>query len=127
MQPIRQGTETILLVDDEDVVLRSCEALLSRLGYRVLTARNGKDAVELFQKEKDGIAMVILDMIMPGMGGAEVFDELRAVRKDARVLLSSGYSRDGLAARIMERGCSGFIQKPFTVEELSRALRKILD
>ncbi len=71
--------------------------------------------------------MVILDMIMPGMGGGETYDRLKEINPDIKALLSSGYSINGQATEILERGCDGFIQKPFTMKDLSRKLREILD
>jgi len=91
-----------------------------------MTASNGKEAVEVFQTEKDSIDIVILDMIMPNMSGSETFDELRKIKPDTQVLLSSGYSLDNQAEEIMNRGCNGFLQKPFNLQELSQKLRDTL-
>ena len=76
---------------------------------------------------RDIIDLVVLDIVMPKMGGGEVFDRLKEINPDIKVLLSSGYSIDGEATRILERGCSGFIQKPFNIERLSQSLKAILD
>lgn len=122
-----EGKETILLVDDEEIILETCKDMLELLGYQVLTARNGKEAVNVFNKKPDSISLVILDMVMPKMGGSEVFDILKAIRSDIKVLLYSGYSIEGQAAKIMERGCDGFIQKPFHLKSLSEKVREILD
>ena len=124
-EPLR-GTETVLLVDDEDVILEVLELLLGNLGCKVLTARSGKEAIETYEKNRDQVDLVILDMIMPDMNGGECYDRLKALDPDLKVLLSSGYSCDGQAAEILERGCNGFIQKPFDVTQLSRKLREIL-
>lgn len=121
------GSETILFVDDEDMLSQVAEDLLGRLGYRVLIARTGKEAIEIYQKNKDRIHLVLLDMIMPGMSGGETYDRLKAIDPDVKTLLCSGYSMDGQACAILERGCDGFIQKPFKTRELSRKLREILD
>jgi len=123
---IRKGMETILLVDDEEMILEVGQELLKALGYQVHTARSGAEAVELFKEQKDSIDLVILDMIMPGMGGGEAHDRLKEINPDLKVLLSSGYSIDGQAHEIMERGCNGFIQKPFNLTELSAKIREIL-
>jgi len=122
-----EGTETILLVDDEDMVSGIGKRLLERLGYNVLVASSGKEAIEMYEKNKDKIELVILDMIMPGMGGGETFDRLKTIDPGIKVLLSSGYSIDGQAAQIMARGCKGFIQKPFNLKDLSQKVRSILD
>ncbi|MFC2146613.1 ATP-binding protein [Acidobacteriota bacterium] len=121
------GTETVLLVDDEDMVSEIGKRLLQRLGYKVLVAGSGKEAVEMYDKNKDKIELVILDMIMPGMGGGEVFERLKTINPGIKVLLSSGYSLNGRASQIMARGCQGFIQKPFNLKVLSKKVRSILD
>ena len=121
------GTETVLLVDDEDMVSDIGKRLLERLGYTVLVAGGGKEAIEMYEKNKDRIELVILDMIMPGMGGGEAFDRLKTINPDIKVLLSSGYSMNGQAGQIMARGCKGFIQKPFNLKDLSKKVRMILD
>ena len=102
-----------------------CE-LLEELGYTVLAAHGGREAVEIYQEHGDSIDLVILDMIMPDMGGGETFDRLKEINPGVRVLLSSGYSIDGQAQEIMARGCDGFIQKPFRIEELSQKIREIV-
>jgi PAS domain S-box-containing protein len=123
---ILKGTETILLVDDEIKILDIGKEILKEMGYEVLTAQNGKEAVEVFREQKDAIDLVILDMIMPEMGGGEAYDRIRAERPEMKILLSSGYSIDGQATEILERGCDGFIQKPFKMKELSKKIREIL-
>ena len=97
------------------------------MGYKVLTAGSGKQTVEIYTKNKNEIDLVILDMIMPGMGGGKTFDRLKEIKPDIKVLLSSGYSINSRAAEILKRGCKGFIQKPFNIKELSKKLRDILD
>jgi two-component system cell cycle sensor histidine kinase/response regulator CckA len=123
---ILEGTETVLLVDDEDIIIDVGGKLLNRMGYKVLTARSGKEAIEIYEKNKAGIDIVILDMIMPGMGGAETFELLKKINPAVKILLSSGYSLESQAADILERGCSGFIQKPFRMKTLSQKIRIIL-
>jgi len=101
--------------------------LLNNLGYTALEAKGGREAVEIYKANKDKIDMVILDMIMPGVGGGEAYDRMKEINPNIKVLLSSGYSIDGQATEILERGCDGFIQKPFNMKELSRSIREILD
>jgi two-component system, cell cycle sensor histidine kinase and response regulator CckA len=101
--------------------------ILEALGYNVLTARNGPEAIEVFRANKDSVDIVVLDMIMPGMGGGDAYDQLREVDPDVKVLLSTGYSLRGEASEILKRGCNGFIQKPFNIKMLSQKLREILD
>jgi PAS domain S-box-containing protein len=122
-----KGTETVLLVDDEDRIVDIGEKTLKFMGYKVLIARNGKEAVESYKKNPAGIDIVILDMIMPEMGGGEVYDRLKEINPHVKVLLSSGYSINGEATEILERGCNGFVQKPFSLKELSQRIREILD
>jgi PAS domain S-box-containing protein len=126
-EEILKGKEAILLVDDEDMVLDAGEQMLKKLGYEVLLAEGGREAIELYNKNLDNIAMVLLDMVMPGMGGGEAYDRMKEINPDIKVLLSSGYSIDGQATGILQRGCDGFIQKPFSMKELSQSIRKILD
>jgi len=124
---IVKGVETILLVDDEDIIVEIVGALLEKLGYTLLIAKSGKEAIEIYKKHMEQIGIVMLDMIMPGMSGGETYDRLKEINPDVKVLLSSGYSLDGQASEILDRGCNGFIQKPANPLELSRKLREILD
>jgi two-component system cell cycle sensor histidine kinase/response regulator CckA len=126
-EEIVKGPETVLLVDDEDMIIEVGGEILKALGYQVLTAKSGKEAVDLYTKNKDKIHMIILDMIMPGLSGGETYDALKKVNPEVKVLLSSGYSVDGEASEILKRGCKGFIQKPFNIKSLSKRLREILD
>ena len=123
---ISKGTGTILLVDDEEAVLEVGEKLLRVMGYHVLTAREGREAVDVYKKHRETVNLVLLDIIMPNMKGGEVFDCLKEINPDIKVLLLSGYSIDGEAAKILERGGKGFIQKPFDMERLSETIRAIL-
>jgi len=122
-----KGSETILLVDDEDMILDTEKQMLEILGYNVLTGGSGKEAIEIYKKNQRQIHMAILDMIMPDMGGGAVYDEMKKMNPDVKVLLSSGYSIEGEATEILARGCNGFIQKPFTINKLSHEIREILD
>jgi two-component system cell cycle sensor histidine kinase/response regulator CckA len=124
---ILKGSETILLVDDEPNVLAVSEALLQSLGYTVYGMGSGQDAIAFFEEKKDGIDLVILDMIMPGLSGSEVFDRIRELNPSARTILSSGYSLNSQAQEIMNKGCHGFIQKPFNITDISRKVREVLD
>jgi len=124
---ISKGAETILLVDDESMILTVGSELLKTLGYTILTAQDGSSAIDLYKNSKENIDLVILDMVMPEMGGGEIFDELKKINPQVKVLLSSGYSLNGQASRIIKRGCVGFIQKPFTIRDIASQLRKIID
>jgi signal transduction histidine kinase len=125
--PIEKGKETILLVDDEEIVLDVSREILEFLGYRVFAAANGQEAIDIFAEKKGEIDLVLLDMIMPGISGGETFDRLRQLNPAIKIILSSGYSINGKAKEILDRGCQGFLQKPFHLEILSRRLREILD
>ena len=120
-----KGTGAILLIDDEKMILDVGRELLEELGYTVLSALSGREALDIFQKNSDKIDLVIMDMIMPGMGGGETFDRLRAINPNIKVLLSSGYSVNGQASKILHRGCDGFIQKPFNLNQLAEKIGKI--
>ncbi len=120
-------TGTVLLVDDEEVILEVGQELLEAMGYRVLLARHGKKAIEVYKKHQDEIDLVLLDMVMPNMGGGETYDRMKEINPDIKVLLSSGFSIDGEATEILERGCNGFIQKPFTIKDLCGKIEKILE
>ena len=122
-----KGKGTILLVDDEEMVLEVGKELLDNLGYEVLLAENGQEALELYKKNLDKIDLVLLDMVMPVMGGGEAFDKMKEINTNVKVLLSSGYSLEGEAKEILKRGCDAFIQKPFKMEQLSQKLMEILD
>jgi len=121
------GHETILLVDDEEMIINVSKEILKTLGYTVLTAGSGEEATAVYKVNRDKIGMVILDMIMPDMNGGKTYDVLKEINPDIKVLLSSGYSISGQATEILERGCDGFIQKPFNIEQLSQKIREILD
>jgi two-component system, cell cycle sensor histidine kinase and response regulator CckA len=122
-----KGSETVLFVDDEDMIIEVAGELFEQLGYKVLTAGNGREAIATYEKNMEQIDIVLLDMIMPDMSGGETYDKLKEINPDIKVLLASGYSMNGTATEIMDRGCSGFIQKPFKMKELSQKLREILD
>jgi two-component system cell cycle sensor histidine kinase/response regulator CckA len=125
-QEIPLGTETILLVDDEEMILAVATDLLETLGYRVIPAKGGFAALSAYTEKGKEIDLVLLDLIMPDQSGKETFSQLKAMNPQVRVLLSSGYSLDDDAAAIMRQGCKGFIQKPFDLEKLSNKIREVL-
>ncbi len=124
---ILRGKETVLLVDDEEMILKAGQKMLEAMGYQTLRAQTGREAIEAYREHMDRIDLVILDLVMPQMGGGEVFDRLKEINPGVKVLISSGYSIDGEASKILERGGHGFIQKPFDLRQLSHSLRSILD
>jgi len=138
-EEILKGTETILLVDNEDMILDVGRRMLEKMGYRVLTASSGEKAIEMVtkafiarggkhaEKESPEPDLVILDMIMPGMDGGETYERIKEVNPGIKTLLSSGYSEIGQVTEILEDGCDGFIQKPFDIKDLAQKLREILE
>ena len=122
-----RGSETILLVDDEDMIVEVGKAMLEKLGYRVVVAKDGGKAIDMVHEAQGNFDLIILDLVMPGMDGGATFDIIRKKDPKMPVLLSSGYSIDGAAREIMGRGCNGFIQKPFKLSEFSRKIRMILE
>ena len=122
-----RGGGTILVVDDEEMVRGLVKAMLEVLGFKVLTASDGIEGVELFKMHAPAIRAVLLDLTMPRMDGEATFHELRAVRGDVRVVLSSGYNRQDATSRFAGKGLAGFIQKPYRLRELKDVLVQILE
>lgn len=121
------GGETILVVDDEKMILEVTRELLKSLGYQVYIAQSGKEAIDVFTEKQSQINLVILDMVLPGMSGKNIFDRLREINPDVRVLLASGYSINSEAEQILARGCKGFLPKPFRIAELAQKIREVLN
>jgi CheY-like chemotaxis protein len=113
-------------VDDEEALRSLATATLGSLGYRVLTARNGFDALARYEQDRGEIALVVLDLIMPEMGGVETFRRIRAIDPAARVLVSSGYAGDGRLEVLLAEGAVGFLQKPYRLGTLAAAIRQAL-
>jgi len=123
---IVKGSGTVLLVDDEEMIVEVGAEMIRAIGYDVITASQGHQAIDIYKDKGPEIDVVLLDMIMPTMGGGELFDQLKKLDNDVRVILSSGYSLDGKASEIISRGCNGFIQKPFDMKELSGKLHQVM-
>ena len=123
---VKKGVGTILIVDDEDMIIDVGSGMLESFGYKVLKAKSGKEALELYKDKGDTIDLVLLDMIMPGLGGSETFDGLKKINPGIKVILSSGYSSNEKTEGILRRGCNGFIQKPFNMKILSQKISKVL-
>lgn len=121
-----QNNNTILLVDDEEMVLDIGVQMLKRLGYNVMKAESGPEAIGIFQKNRETIDVVILDIVMPDLSSSETVDAIKEINPNAKILLSSGYGRDGKTNEVLQR-CHGFIQKPFTMKELSEAIAGIVE
>jgi two-component system, cell cycle sensor histidine kinase and response regulator CckA len=124
---ILQGRETLLLVDDEETIRKVGKEIIEALGYTVILASGGLEAIDMYAARKREIAVVILDMIMPDLDGGRTFDTLKEMDHGVKVILSSGYSLNHEAESIMQRGCKAFIQKPFNVHTLSRVVREVIE
>ncbi|MBW2011130.1 MAG: response regulator [Deltaproteobacteria bacterium] len=123
---IIKGTETLLIADDEEHIIKVVRKMLEKMGYNIITAGSGREAVAVYRENKDKIDLVLLDMIMPGMDGGKTFDRIKDINPDVKVLLSSGYSLKGEAEKILKRGCIDFIQKPYNMELISGKIKGIL-
>lgn len=120
------GGKTILLVDDEDMIWDVITAMLQDLGYNVLLAGNGLEAIETYRSNPGGIDLVLLDMLMPELSGRETFLRLKEINPEVKVLLSSGYVSGGDVQDVLNAGAAGFLQKPYRMTELSAKIREIL-
>ena len=127
VEKLSRGQGTVLLVDDEEMIIDVGKRMLDKLGYETLTAMNGTEALEIYKTRGNDISLVILDMVMPKVSGGETFDRLRQINPTIKVILCSGYSIDGQATEILERGCNAFIQKPFNLKTLSQHIRAVLN
>jgi CheY-like chemotaxis protein len=119
-----KGTETLLVVDDEDMIWDILSDHLQELGYTVILAENGLDAVETYKDNPGLFDLVILDMVMPKMGGREAFAEIRKIDPEARIIISSGYMAEGEAGDLLAAGACGFLRKPYRIAELARRIRQ---
>ena len=115
----------ILFADDDQLCLDVGVKILQKLGYSVLQARDGQEALEVFEDNKDTVDLVILDMRMPYNGG-RAFDQLKRIKSDVKVIIASGYTEDQRIREMYEQGCIGFIQKPFRINKLSEKILKAL-
>ena len=123
----RGGDETILLVDDEEPIRTFASAALRRFGYRVVTGASGEEALEVITRTGEKIALIILDLGMPGIGGQKCLQEIRKNNPSAKVLIASGYTMNGQVKKSMEAGAAGYIGKPYRINVLLRKVREILD
>jgi len=121
LQPQKGG---ILLVDDENIVLRATKRVLQKLGYTVFATDAGESALKIFQQNRNSIALVILDLIMPNMDGTDIFYALRKIDPTLRIIICSGYSKDARVDSLLKDGAFGFVQKPFDLETLSTEVRR---
>jgi CheY-like chemotaxis protein len=122
-----KGRQTCLLIDDEPMVTHVCELMLKALGYGVLKAYSGPEAIKIYEANRDRIDLIISDFDMPGMNGQEVVDKLRTIDQHAKVLLSSGGILIPNEKEAIDRGFNGFLQKPFSMRTLSHKIAEILN
>jgi len=125
--PIKGGSETILLVDDEEAIRELGEDIFTRFGYTVLMASDGESALEIYSQKKEEINLVILDIIMPGIGGRRCLEKLLKMNPRVKVIIASGYSINGPTKEVLEAGAKGFISKPYDMRGMLKTVRKILD
>jgi len=124
-KPLARGKGAILLVDDEKMVLEAASRMLCKLGFEVHCAGGGRAAIELFERNAGELDMVILDMVMPEIGGEEVYQRIKRIKPEIKVLVSSGYDYSGKIKELLNRECDGFIHKPFSLGELSEKLQEL--
>ena len=120
------GTETILLVEDEDLVVEISRKMMTRLGYQTRVAKNGQEAMRISTNPEANFDLVLLDMKLPDMDAREIFFALKKARPETKVIIFSGYAIDGPVQEILDAGADGFIQKPFSFSTLSSQLRAVL-
>jgi CheY-like chemotaxis protein len=125
--PKKRKSQTVLLVDDEKIVAQTGAAMLEKIGFKVLVAFDAKAALKTFAAHRERVELVLLDMVMPGASGEEIFRKLKAIDPHVKIILCSGYSIHGEASRIMAQGCDGFLQKPFSLKILSTKIHEIID
>jgi PAS domain S-box-containing protein len=125
--PIKGGSETILLVDDEEVIRELGKEILSKFGYTVLMASDGETALEIYRENKREISLVILDIIMPGMGGRICLEKLLKINPELRIIIASGYSTNGPTREVLKAGAKGFIGKPYNINQILKSVREALD
>ncbi|MBT7261988.1 MAG: response regulator [Desulfobacula sp.] len=124
---LQKGSETVLLVDDDEAVINIGKAFLEKLGYKPIIAKNGLEAIEIFRSYKYEISLVVLDLNMPETDGKQAFSEIKKIRENARILISTGQVIDDEIEGFLNQGCHGFIQKPFSLNTFAKTLRKIID
>jgi CheY-like chemotaxis protein len=127
MEKPKGGTETILLIDDEEFIRDVGERILATFGYRVFIAPDGESALDLYRKQKDAIDLIILDLIMPGMGGRECLLGLLDIDPEARIVIASGHTIDGPVRDVVNLGARDVIHKPYGLRQMLKVVREVLD
>ena len=124
---VPRGSETVLVVEDEEMVRRLAVLVLEKQGYKVLEASNGGEALLVCEQHEGPIDLIVTDVVMPGMSGPKLVERLQQVRKDFKVLYMSGYTDESVIYHGVREGETNFIQKPFTLEMFGRRVREVLD
>ena len=122
-----KGSGTILLVDDENIILKVGKTILEKAGYKVIIASNGKEAIEIYKEKKNFIDLVLLDMIMPELSGLQVFEKLFSINNNVKVILTSGIETDIRIQKMMDAGAKGFLKKPFSAYEITKIVKTVLN
>jgi two-component system, cell cycle sensor histidine kinase and response regulator CckA len=123
----RGGSETILLVDDDQMIRDLGSRILTKSGYNVITASNGNEALKLYRTQSERISLIILDLIMPEMGGRQCLEGLLRLDPSVKVVIASGYSTDGPTKEALTSGAKGFVNKPYDIRQMLQVVRAILD
>ena len=126
-RPIPRGTETVLLVDDDESIRGFAEQALMKFGYTVITASTGEEALRIYSAKPKDIALVVMDLGMPGMGGHKCLQELLQMDSNAKIIIASGYSFSGHVKKSMEAGAVGYVGKPYQLADLLNTVREVLE
>jgi CheY-like chemotaxis protein len=121
------GTEKILVVDDEPFIQELAKKVLERAGYMVITAGSAEEAIDIYLDDKNTISLIILDLIMPGIGGKQCLKHILKIHPQAKVLIASGFAVDGETRDYLASAAKGIVSKPFNMRELLRSVRSVLD
>jgi len=123
----RGGSETILVADDDEMIRDLCSRILTKAGYTVITASNGKEVLEVYATQAESISLVILDLIMPEMSGKQCLDGLLSLNPSVKVVIASGYSANGPTQDALSTGAKGFVNKPYEIRQVLEVVRRVLD
>ena len=124
---IKKGKGTILIIEDEEMMLETCKNLCEHIGFDVIMANNGEEGIKIYNQMKDKVSLIILDMEMPGLNGLETFIELKKINKNVKVIISSGFSKEGNVKTALSKGAKIFLKKPYRLKELSKNINKVLE
>lgn len=124
--PINEGYVTVLVIEDQEIVMETVVAVLAKIGYRVLQAKTGAEAVEIATTYDGDIDLSLLDVKLPDMDGGQIYPLIMEARPDQKVIVCSGYEADEPAREILEAGAEGFVQKPFSLEDLQNKIGEVL-